>query len=206
MKKTVLCTTRNEQQAQQVIDQLRAAKLLLQDISILFAYQNNNKSSQGRTKETKSGYDSAWSKEGNVVEERSQTHHHVGAKTEKGKTFEGTVALNGSLARLGNATSITLPGSGSVIIAGPLKNAFGGASRTTSVGTASVLTGTLVGFGFSEADAKRFEDKLNKGMYLIAFQAIEMQDLNRAEDIFKKTGAENVVSTLEAASQKKVRV
>lgn len=49
--------------------------------------------------------------------------------------------------------------------------------------------GGLVGLGISEIEAKRYEEKLKKGNYLIAAHTDESEDVDRAKGRF---GSRNV--------------
>jgi len=60
----------------------------------------------------------------------------------------------------------------------------------------------LIGLGIPEIEAKRYEEKLKKGNYLIAVHADESEDVDRAKDIFKTVGAENISTVSEAAAPK----
>ena len=73
--------------------------------------------------------------------------------------------------------------------------ALGGAAVGATVGG---ITGALVGMGIPEFEAKRYEGKLKAGNIMIgAFRQFEETD--RAEAIFKTTGAEDIASSSEAA-------
>ena len=50
----------------------------------------------------------------------------------------------------------------------------------------------LIGLGIPEVEAKRYEDKLKTGNYLIAVHAHDGDEKNRAKEIFKNAGAENI--------------
>ena len=58
----------------------------------------------------------------------------------------------------------------------------------------------MIGLGIPEIEAKRYEEKLKKGNYLIAVHADESEDVDRAKDIFKTALALNYISTVSEAS------
>ena len=64
------------------------------------------------------------------------------------------------------------------------------------------VVGGLIGLGIPEIEAKRYEEKLKKGNYLIAVHADEHEDVDRAEKIFKAAGAEDISSVSEASVPK----
>jgi hypothetical protein len=60
----------------------------------------------------------------------------------------------------------------------------------------------LIGLGVPEIEAKRYEEKLKKGNYLIAVHTDESEDVGRAKNIFKTAGAEDVSSVSEVSAAK----
>ena len=65
------------------------------------------------------------------------------------------------------------------------------------------VVGGLIGLGIPEIEAKRYDEKLRKGNYLIAVHTDESKDVNRAKHIFKTAGAEDI-STVSETSPAKV--
>ena len=59
--------------------------------------------------------------------------------------------------------------------------------------------GGLIGLGIPEVEAKRNEEKLKKGNYLVSAHANTDDQLDRAEEIFKAKGAEDISTVREAA-------
>jgi hypothetical protein len=49
-----------------------------------------------------------------------------------------------------------------------------------------------VGLGIPEIEARRYEDKLKSGNYLIAVDARDGDEKSRAKEIFKNGGAEDI--------------
>ena len=92
--------------------------------------------------------------------------------------------------------SLAIPGVGPFIAAGPIMAALSGAAIG---GTTGGVLGGLIGLGIPEIEAKRYEDKLKKGSYLIAVHADgDREDV--AKDIFEKAGAEDITSSSMAST------
>ena len=60
----------------------------------------------------------------------------------------------------------------------------------------------MVGLGIPEIEAKRYDEKLKKGNYLVAVHADESNEIDRAKDIFKTAGAEDISTVREASVSK----
>ena len=71
----------------------------------------------------------------------------------------------GLLAGIG---ALAIPGVGPFIAAGPIMAALSGAAIGATTGG---VVGGLIGMGIPEIEAKRYEDKLKTGNYLIAVHA-----------------------------------
>ncbi len=79
-------------------------------------------------------------------------------------------------------TAITVPGLGALFIAGPLAVALGltGAAASAAAGTitgaaAGGLLGALLGLGFSEDEAKTYQQYVGTGRILLAIPATTLQ-------------------------------
>ena len=81
----------------------------------------------------------------------------------------------------------------------PIMAALSGAAVGAATGG---VVGGLIGLGIPEIEAKRYEEKLKKGNYLIAVHADESEDVHRAKDIFKTAGAEDISTVSEASAPK----
>jgi hypothetical protein len=68
--------------------------------------------------------------------------------------------------------------------------------------TAGGIVGGLIGLGIPEIEARRYEEKLKKGNYLIAVHTNNGDQVDRAEKIFKDAGAEDVSTVTEASAPK----
>ena len=81
---------------------------------------------------------------------------------------------------------------GPFIAAGPIIAALSGGAIGAGVGG---LTGALVGLGFPEYEAKRYEGKVKEGGVLISVHSESNDETNSAKDIFKEEGAHDISST-----------
>ncbi|HZS19192.1 MAG TPA: hypothetical protein VFA51_14785, partial [Candidatus Udaeobacter sp.] len=86
-----------------------------------------------------------------------------------------------------------------LIAAGPIMAALSGAAVGAAAGG---VVGGLVGLGIPEIEAKRYDEKLKRGNYLIAVHTDESEDVDRAKDIFKTAGAEDISTVSEASVAK----
>jgi hypothetical protein len=97
--------------------------------------------------------------------------------------------------------ALAIPGVGPFIAAGPIMAALSGAAIGATTGG---VVGGLVGLGIPEIEAKRYDEKLKKGNYLVAVHTDESKDVDRAKHIFKTVGAEDVSTVSEASAPKSV--
>lgn len=124
--------------------------------------------------------------------------------TEKAtKAPEGTAAgaasggvIGGTLGVLVGAGLLTIPGLGPFLAAGPIMAGLAGLGVGGAVGG---VTGALVGMGIPEFEAKRYEGHLQKGGILLSVHCDTAEEINRAKEILKFAGGEDVSSTGEAA-------
>jgi hypothetical protein len=124
--------------------------------------------------------------------------------TEKAtKAPEGTAAGAGSGAVLGGAFgwlvgigALAIPGLGPFIAAGPIMAALAGIGVGGAIGG---FVGALVGFGIPEYEAKRYEGRLQKGGILVSVHCDTGAEIDRAKEVMKRTGAEDISSTGESS-------
>jgi len=118
------------------------------------------------------------------------------------KAPEGAVAGVGTGAILGGTLG-WLVGAGTVLInpvlaplvaAGPIMAALAGASAGGLVGG---IGGSLIGVGFPEYEAKRYEDFINKGGILLSVHADDAKWTTKAKRILEETGAHDISSSTE---------
>lgn len=165
----VMCIAQSHQQAEVIVNGLKAASFSANDISVLlpnrdgtkdFAYEHNTKAPEGAVA-------------------------GIGA----GGMIGGTV---GVLAGLG---LLVIPGLGALLAAGPLLAALSGAAAGAAVGG---VAGALIGVGIPEMEAKRYEGKVKGGNILISVLAYHGDEKARAIAIYKAAGAEDICSASEA--------
>jgi hypothetical protein len=124
--------------------------------------------------------------------------------TEKAtKAPEGTTAgvatggvIGGALGVLAGVGLLAIPGLGPFIAAGPIMAGLAGLGVGGAVGG---FTGALIGMGIPEFEAKRYEGRLQKGGILLSVHCDTSDEIKRAKEVLKNTGAEDVASTGEAA-------
>jgi uncharacterized membrane protein len=81
---------------------------------------------------------------------------------------------------------------GPFIAAGPIMAALSGAALGATTGG---LVGGLIGLGIPEIEAKRYEEKLRNGNFLIAVDARDSDQVDRAKEIFKNARAEDIATS-----------
>jgi len=173
MAKSVFCIAARDEQANRIIEDLRAAGFSGNDISVLFPDKATTKNF-AHEKNTKAP-------EGAVT----------GAST--------GAAVGAALGWLVGIGALAIPGVGPFIAAGPIMAALGGAAV---VGTVGGITGALVGMGIPEFEAKRYEGRVKSGNILISVHSENGDETNRAKEIFKRAGAEDISSAGEPAAGK----
>jgi hypothetical protein len=70
-------------------------------------------------------------------------------------------------------------------------------------GAVGGFTGALIGMGIPEFEAKRYEGRLQKGGILLSLHCDTSEEIKRAKEVLKRTGAEDVSSTGEASVDSK---
>jgi hypothetical protein len=108
-------------------------------------------------------------------------------------------ATGGAIGLLAGIGALAIPGVGPLIAAGPIMAALSGAAVGAATGD---VVGGLIGLGIPEIEAKRYEEKLKKGNYLIAVHTDESEDADRAKKIFKTAKAEDISTVSEASAPK----
>jgi hypothetical protein len=124
--------------------------------------------------------------------------------TEKAtKAPEGTAAgvaaggvIGGTLGLLAGIGLLAIPGLGPFIAAGPIMAGLAGLGVGGAVGG---VTGALIGIGIPEFEAKRYEGRLQKGGILLSVHCDTAEEIKRAKEVLKVTGAEDVSSTGESS-------
>jgi hypothetical protein len=171
MATAVFCLATNPIQASDIVEQLKLAGFASCDISVL-------------------------------MPDHSGTHDF--AIENQTKAPEGAAAgagtgaiVGGALGWLSGIGALAIPGLGPLIAAGPIMAALSGAAVGGAVGG---LTGALIGLGIPEFEAKRYEGKLKSGHALVSVHSENAEETERAKDIFRSAGAEDISTAYEASA------
>jgi hypothetical protein len=119
--------------------------------------------------------------------------HEKNTKAPEG-TATGVAAggtIGGTLGVLAGIGALAIPGLGPFIAAGPIMGALAGVGVGGAVGG---LVGALVGMGIPEYEAKRYEGRVKNGGVLLSVHCDTSDQIKRAKDILKRTGAEDIAS------------
>jgi hypothetical protein len=169
MSKAVFGIATTYVQAETIVDNLKTAGFLNNDISVLFPDKDGT---------------------------RDFAHEKSTKAPEGAATGAGTGGvLGGVLGWLAGIGSLAIPGVGPFVAAGPIMAALSGAAVGSAVGG---LTGALVGLGIPEFEAKRYEGKLRQGNILISVHSEDSKQTDRAEEILKKANAQDISSATES--------
>jgi len=110
--------------------------------------------------------------------------------TTTGVATGGTIG--GTLGLLAGIGALAIPGVGPFIAAGPIMGALAGLGVGGAVGG---LVGALVGMGIPEYEAKRYEGRVKNGGVLLSVHCDTSDEIKRAKELLKRTGAEDISST-----------
>lgn len=156
----------NRSAAETGVDRLNAAGFSNDDISVLLS---NKKSSE-------------------------EFAHEKNTKAPEGTTT-GVVAggaIGGTLGLLAGIGALAIPGVGPLIAAGPIMAALAGVGVGGATGG---VIGALVGLGIPEYEAKRYEGRVKDGGILLSVHCDTSDEVSRAKDILKQSGAEDIASS-----------
>ena len=174
MSKTqVFCIAKTHSQAEQVVQRLQTSGFPSEEISILLP-------------DTEGKHDI-----GHVKASKAPEGATTGAAT--GGVTGGVIGL---LAGIG---ALAIPGVGPLIAAGPIMAALSGAAIGGATGG---IVGGLIGLGIPEIEAKRYEEKLKAGNYLIAVHTRDDDEEDRAKEIFKDARAEDITTSSMSSAPK----
>ncbi len=165
-KTSVFCIAKSHSQAEQIVERLQTSGFQTSEISILLP-DTEGKHDIGHVKATK-------------APEGATTGAATGGVT------------GGVLGLLAGIGALAIPGVGPFIAAGPIMAALSGAAIGA---TAGGVVGGLIGMGIPEIEAKRYEEKLKTGNYLIAVHTHDGDQEDRAKKIFKDAQAEDITSS-----------
>jgi len=158
------------ERAERAVDELVSAGFSNDDVSVLMA---DNQSSKDFAHE-------------------KQTKAPEGTTT--GVAAGGTIG--GTLGLLAGIGALAIPGVGPFIAAGPIMGALAGLGVGGAVGG---LVGALVGMGIPEYEAKRYEGRVKDGGVLLSVHCNTSDEITRAKDLLKRTGADDIASAGEEA-------
>jgi hypothetical protein len=158
-------------QAEIAVDRMIAAGFLSNDISVLLPDNQSTK----------------------------QFAHEKNTKAPEGTTTGGITGgvIGGTLGLLAGIGAIAIPGVGPFIAAGPIMGALAGLGAGGAVGG---LIGALVGMGMPEYEAKRYEGRVKAGGVLLSIHCDTSEEISRAKDLLKSTGAEDIASSGEKST------
>src|SRR5919112_1288595 len=124
--------------------------------------------------------------------------HEKNTKAPEGTTTGVTAggAVGGTLGLLGGVGALAIPGLGPFIAAGPIMGALAGVGAGGAVGG---LVGALVGMGIPEYEAKRYEGRVKNGGVLLSVHCDTSEEIDRAKEMLKRTGAHDISSAGEKA-------
>ncbi len=162
-KTSVFGIVKSHSQAEKIVENLQTAGFDSAEISVLLP-DDEGKHDIGHVKATK-------------APEGATTGAATGGVT------------GGVLGLLAGIGALAIPGIGPFIAAGPIMAALSGAAVGATTGG---VVGGLIGMGIPEIEAKRYEEKLKTGNYLIAVHAHDGDEKDRAKEIFKNAGAEDI--------------
>jgi hypothetical protein len=109
-------------------------------------------------------------------------------------------AIGGTLGLLAGVGLLAIPGLGPFIAAGPIMAGLAGLGVGGAVGG---VTGALIGMGIPEFEAKRYEDRLQKGGILLSVHCDTAEEIKRAKGVVERTGGEDVSSAGESSTDTK---
>jgi hypothetical protein len=164
----------NGEHAHEALEAIRAAGFRTEDISVLLP-ENVGSKDIGYEKHTKA--------------------------PEKAATGAATAGLvGGALGWLAGAGVLAIPGIGPLLAAGPIVAALAGFGAGSVLGG---LTGALVGLGIPEYEAKRYEGRMRSGGALLSIHCDTDLWVDRARELLRHTGAEDIASAAEGTVRAK---
>ncbi len=124
--------------------------------------------------------------------------HEKNTKVPEGTTTGVTTGgvIGGTIGVLAGVGALAIPGIGPFIAAGPIMAGLAGLGVGGVVGG---LVGALVGMGIPEYEAKRYEGHVKGGGTLLSVHCNRSDDISRAKDMLKSTGATDIASTGESS-------
>ena len=123
-----------------------------------------------------------------------QFAHEKNTKAPEGATTGVATGgvIGGTLGVLAGIGALAIPGVGPLIAAGPIMAGLAGLGIGGAVGG---LIGALVGMGIPEYEAKHYEGRVKDGSVLLSAHCGSSEEISRAKDILRATGAEDIASS-----------
>src|SRR5688572_12039273 len=169
MAKSVFCIANNRLITERIIERLEDAGFPLSGISVIYPEPGGVRN----------------------------VGHEKNSKAPEG-ALTGAAAgglAGGALGLLAGIGALAIPGLGAFIAAGPIMAALSGAAAGAATGG---IVGGLIGLGIPEIEARRYEDRLREGNYLISVHGDTSDELDRAKEIFKAEQGEDISTISEA--------
>jgi hypothetical protein len=131
-----------------------------------------------------------------LMSDKEVSHEFAAEKNTKAPEGAATGAgvggtVGGALGLLAGIGALAIPGVGPLIAAGPIMAALAGVGVGGAVGG---LVGALVGMGIPEYEAKRYEGRVKDGGILLSVHCDSSEEVSKAKDLLKATGAEDIAS------------
>lgn len=168
MGTSVFCFAASLEQSERIVNEVHAAGVSLDDISILFP---------------------------DTTGTRDFVHEHHTKAPEGAAAGGGTGGLiGGTIGLLAGIGALAIPGIGPFIAAGPIMATLSGAAMGATLGG---LTGAMVGMGIPEYEARIYEGKVKEGKCLISVHAGSDAEVAGLRRILARAGAEEVSSRAE---------
>ncbi|MBF0298047.1 MAG: DUF3341 domain-containing protein [Oligoflexia bacterium] len=129
-----------------------------------------------------------------LMQSPSQTKdfaHEKSTKAPEGATAGGTAGIltGGVLGWLAGIGALAIPGIGPFVAAGPIMGAIAGIGIGGAVGG---IAGGLIGMGFPEYEAKRYEGYVKDGGILISVHVDDSDWEDKAKNILESCGAKDI--------------
>lgn len=192
MKKSIYALADNHAQADRIVEQLLQAGFHNEDISLLMADK------EGRLSSAQQGYGETGKP---LSSQKGTTPLETKSKAAEGAATGATLGgiIGGSIGLLTSVGTLTIPGLGLLVAAGPLVGALTG----SAVGGATGLAlGGLIGYGIPEYEAKKLEEALKKGNILISVPVDNDQEVEKAKKIFSQNNAKEISVSSEQATSR----
>jgi outer membrane lipoprotein SlyB len=172
MSTSIYALANNDTQANTIVKALQSAGFRGDDISVLFPDKSSSR----------------------------DFAHEKNTKAPEGAVAGGVSGgvLGGALGWMAGIGLLAIPGIGPFVAAGPILALLSGAAIGAAAGG---LTGSLIGMGMPEFEAKRYEGKIREGRILISVHADNGDWTAKAKQVLKDAGAEDISSASEATAK-----